>query len=235
MGALEPATAGADAPFGDDGAGSPSHRRARGVLRRGWRQRRAPADSGERPGPGEAAAASPERTAEIYVLRHPAPAVLSNIVPIRPGALDALAREPAQSFPAESVELSRSERDAFREIARALVGHAPASRDDPADERTEADLAREVADLAEKSRRGSGRGRTLQTSVALPQGPRASRFSATPARFSTVCRSGCLSLATGARFTPTARCSISSAIPVSPNFRRRTGSPRYSATAIRKE
>ena len=70
--------------------------------------------------------ASPERTAEIYVLRHPAPAVLSNIVPIRPGALEALAREPAQSFPAESVELSRSERDAFREIARALVGHAPA-------------------------------------------------------------------------------------------------------------
>jgi PAS domain S-box-containing protein len=74
--------------------------------------------------------ALPERSAEIYVLRHPAPAVISNIVPIRPGALDALARESAPDLLAESVELSRSERDAFREIARALVGRAPASRDD---------------------------------------------------------------------------------------------------------
>ncbi len=100
-------------------------------------------DSAERPAPSETPTAPPERTAEIYVLRHPAPAVLSNIVPIRPGALEAVAREPAQSFPAESVELSRSERDAFREIARALVGHAPAPRDDPTDERTDADFARE--------------------------------------------------------------------------------------------
>jgi PAS domain S-box-containing protein len=82
---------------------------------------------------GETAPSPPERTAEIYVLRHPAPASSSNIFPIRPGALDALARD-AQSFPAESVELSRSERDAFREIARALVGRAPASRDDATDE-----------------------------------------------------------------------------------------------------
>jgi PAS domain S-box-containing protein len=87
----------------------------------------------------------PERTAAIYVLRHPAPVVSSNIVPIRPGALDALAREPAQSFSAESVELSRSERDAFREIARALVGRAPASRDDPPDERAGVDSRRELA------------------------------------------------------------------------------------------
>ena len=85
----------------------------------------------------------PERTAAIYVLRHPAPVLSSNIVPIRPGALDALARESAQSSPAESVELSRSERDAFREIARALVGRAPASRDDPSDERAGADNRRE--------------------------------------------------------------------------------------------
>ena len=77
----------------------------------------------------------PERTAEIYVLRHPAPMPSSNIVPIRPGALEAVARETALSFPAESVELSRSERDAFREIARALVGRAPASREDRPDER----------------------------------------------------------------------------------------------------
>ena len=33
------------------------------------------------------------------------------------------------------MELSRSERDAFREIARALVGRAPASRDESSDER----------------------------------------------------------------------------------------------------
>ena len=77
----------------------------------------------------------PERTAEIYVLRHPAPMPSSNIVPIRPGALEAVARETALSFPAESVELSRSERDAFREIARALVGRAPASREDHSNER----------------------------------------------------------------------------------------------------
>ena len=77
----------------------------------------------------------PERTAEIYVLRHSAPMPSSNIVPIRPGALEAVARETALSLPAESVELSRSERDAFREIARALVGRAPASREDRSDER----------------------------------------------------------------------------------------------------
>ena len=92
------------------------------------------------PGPAERPAPSevqppPERTAEIYVLRHPAPMPSSNIVPIRPGALEAVARETALSFPAESVELSRSERDAFREIARALVGRAPAAREDHSDER----------------------------------------------------------------------------------------------------
>ncbi len=88
----------------------------------------------ERPAPSEVQP-PPERTAEIYVLRHPAPMPSSNIVPIRPGALEAVARETALSFPAESVELSRSERDAFREIARALVGRAPAAREDHSDER----------------------------------------------------------------------------------------------------
>jgi PAS domain S-box-containing protein len=87
----------------------------------------------------------PERTAEIYVLRHLAPTLPSNIVPIRPGALEALARESAQSFPAETIELSRSERDAFREIARALVGRAPASRDDSSDGGTGGDTRREIA------------------------------------------------------------------------------------------
>ena len=105
----------------------------------------APAVETARPDLTERSAASepqpspPERTAAIYVLRHPAAAASSNIVPIRPGALDALARESAQTFPAESVELSRSERDAFREIARALVGRAPASREDRSDERAGAD------------------------------------------------------------------------------------------------
>ncbi|MBV8795151.1 MAG: PAS domain S-box protein, partial [Hyphomicrobiales bacterium] len=99
----------------------------------------------------------PERTAAIYVLRHPAPAVSSNIVPIRPGALDALARESAPSFSAESVELSRSERDAFREIARALVGRAPASRDEPSDERTGAIDAR-----AEQPTGGQGEAATAR-------------------------------------------------------------------------
>ena len=105
----------------------------------------APVAETEQPDLAERAAASEpqptpaERSAEIYVLRHPAAPFSSNIVPIRPGALDALARETAQSFPAESVELSRSERDAFREIARALVGRAPASRDEHADERAGAD------------------------------------------------------------------------------------------------
>jgi PAS domain S-box-containing protein len=100
----------------------------------------------------------PERTAAIYVLRHPAPAISSNIVPIRPGALDALPRETAPSFPAESVELSRSERDAFREIARALVGRAPASRDESSDERTATDNRREagVEARAEPPRDGQG-------------------------------------------------------------------------------
>ena len=110
----------------------------------------APPDLAERSAASELQPSPPERTAAIYVLRHPAPAASSNIVPIRPGALDALARETAPSFPAESVELSRSERDAFREIARALVGRAPASRDDSSDERAGADTRREVRDRYER-------------------------------------------------------------------------------------
>ncbi len=74
---------------------------------------------------GESAAgpatAPPERTAEIYVLRqtHGAP---SKIVPMRPGALEALTPVDPGAGSSESVELSKSERDAFREIARALGG-----------------------------------------------------------------------------------------------------------------
>jgi len=83
-----------------------------------------------------------ERTAEIYVLRQPALPAASNIVPIRPGALDGLgSREPSHGPSAESVELSRSEREAFREIARALVGRSPASRDESPGGRTELGIA----------------------------------------------------------------------------------------------
>ncbi len=123
----------------------------------------APVAETEQPDPAERSAASepqpslPERTAAIYVLRHPAP-ISSNIVPIRPGALDALARETAPSFPAESVELSRSERDAFREIARALVGRAPASRDEPTDERPGADFLRELGIEARTEQPKDGQG-----------------------------------------------------------------------------
>jgi PAS domain S-box-containing protein len=71
--------------------------------------------------PRDAANAPPERTAEIYVLRQ-THAATSKIVPIRPGALEAMALDPGQGSGGDSVELSRSERDAFREIARALIG-----------------------------------------------------------------------------------------------------------------
>jgi len=83
----------------------------------------------------DAPPAPAERTAEIYVLRQPGPATALKIVPIRP----------------ESVELSRSERDAFREIARALVGRPPSSRDDRTGEADAANpvaSARDLLDLA---------------------------------------------------------------------------------------
>jgi PAS domain S-box-containing protein len=90
---------------------------------------------------GEAEPAPAERMAEIYVLRQPALPPASNIVPIRPGALDTLSpREPPHGLPAESVELSRAERDAFREIARALVGRTPASRDENSDQGAELEI-----------------------------------------------------------------------------------------------
>ena len=72
-------------------------------------------------------AASPERTAEIYVLRQIAPSA-GKVVPIRPGALEAAPADPGRPG-GESVELSRAEREAFREIARALIGRGP-PRDD---------------------------------------------------------------------------------------------------------
>ena len=171
----------------------------------------------------------PERTAAIYVLRHPAPAISSNIVPIRPGALDALARETAPSFLAESVELSRSERDAFREIARALVGRAPASRDDPSDERTAAD-----------NRRGVG----AEARAELPMDGHGDAAGARGADGDEVRRNagavldrlpvGALVARDGrALYANSGLCWNSSAIAISQNFSRRTRLPGCSAIAIR--
>ena len=87
----------------------------------------AAADGSSGEPPAGAPTAPPERTAEIYVLRqaHGAP---SKIVPMRPGALEALTPvDPGASGSSDSVELSKSERDAFREIARAL-GARPGPR-----------------------------------------------------------------------------------------------------------
>ncbi len=73
------------------------------------------------------------RSAEIYVFRHGQSALpaASKIVPIRPGAFD-MSRPPQEAGETAdgSVELSRAEREAFREIARALVGRAHAPRQD---------------------------------------------------------------------------------------------------------
>ncbi len=82
----------------------------------------------------------PERTAEIYVLRHghsPPPAP-PKVVPIRPGAFDASRPQEFGDSGDGGIELSKAEREAFREIARALVGRPPSSRHDappPASER----------------------------------------------------------------------------------------------------
>ena len=96
------------------------------------------------PPPESAAPSDPlgaqERTAEIYVLRYghstaPAP---PKVVPIRPGAFDASRPQEFGDSDAGSIELSKAEREAFREIARALVGRPPSSRHDapsPAPER----------------------------------------------------------------------------------------------------
>ncbi len=85
------------------------------------------------PGLPESAEAEPpqpgapqERSAAIYLLRRSA--APSKVVPIRPLAVDALALRESTHGGGDGVELSRSERDAFREIARALVGRPQALR-----------------------------------------------------------------------------------------------------------
>ena len=94
----------------------------------------------------------------------PAPAQAGgpNVVPIRPGALSALSllpEEPRRSGDErESVELTTNERDAFREIARALGARLPSQREErpagPPIETSAAPLsappaARDLIDVAE--------------------------------------------------------------------------------------
>ena len=110
-----------------------------------------------RPDDGSAHAASnappnapQERSAEIYVLRQSTPALVphTKVVPIRPGAIDPTAsRDGVQGGAGDSVELSTSERDAFREIARALVGRTPAARDDRTPEANSANPVADARDL----------------------------------------------------------------------------------------
>jgi PAS domain S-box-containing protein len=74
-----------------------------------------------------------ERSAEIVLLRPAASPAAANVVPIRPGAMPPL---PAVEAPRrngdDNVELSSHERDAFREIARALGARLPSPGDDGA-------------------------------------------------------------------------------------------------------
>ena len=89
------------------------------------------------PEPPKATLPSPERNAEIVVLRPAAPLQSSpNVIPIRPGTLTGLplpAEEPRRASDGrEPVELTNDERDAFREIARALGARLPPREERPA-------------------------------------------------------------------------------------------------------
>ncbi len=112
-----------------------------------------------------------EHTAEIYVLHqtHPA-APPAKVVPIRPGATLA-SQSLTQGGGVDSVELSKSERDAFREIARALVGRAAGPRQDGA-----SDAANPVADAHESLDKAFG-----PASAPLPVSPSRQSLSATDA------------------------------------------------------
>ena len=86
--------------------------------------------------PAKFASPPPDQGAEIVVLRHlgAGQAGGPNVVPIRPGALSALSPPPEDSRrfgeDRESVNLSTNERDAFREIARALGARLPEDHED---------------------------------------------------------------------------------------------------------
>ena len=93
------------------------------------------------------------RSAEIYAFRHGQSALptASKIVPIRPGAFDVSRPQEAVETGDGSIELSKAEREAFREIARALVGRAPVSRQD-----TTAAAPDDGVDGRERLRQSSG-------------------------------------------------------------------------------
>lgn len=92
----------------------------------------------------------PPRTAEIYFLRQ-AVVAPSKIIPIRPSAVETLAPYGAPGA-GGSVELSHSEREAFREIAQALVGslsskHEEESAEAPLDYTPDSSLDARIAAL----------------------------------------------------------------------------------------
>ena len=96
--------------------------------------------------------APPERSAEIVMLRQTGllPTGGPNVIPIRPGALAGYAYPAEETRRAaderETVELTNDERDAFREIARALGARLPLrSEEKPA----EPPRARDLIDLDE--------------------------------------------------------------------------------------
>ena len=110
-----------------------------------------------------------ERTAEIYVLRQThVPAPPSKVVSIRLGAHDPPGSHGSAPGFDESVELTKSERDAFREIARALVGRTPPSRQDWA-----TDSSNPIADAHERLDEAFGRAPSAPPLSEGPQSPRA--------------------------------------------------------------
>ena len=90
----------------------------------------------EPPAPApESAAAPSERSAEIVALRPSVGSILGapNVIPIRPGPMRVLTAEsPVRHNGGDGVALTTDERDAFREIARALGARMRARDDKPA-------------------------------------------------------------------------------------------------------
>jgi len=123
------------------------------------------------------AATRHERTAEIYVLHqtHVA-APPSKVVSIRLGSHDPTRSHGSAPGFDESVELTKSERDAFREIARALVGRTP-SRQDWA-----TDGSNPIADAHERLDEAFGRAPSAPPLSEGPQSPPADGLNETAER-----------------------------------------------------
>jgi PAS domain S-box-containing protein len=146
---------------------------------------------GRSAGPAKPASpAQPDHGAEIVVLRQPGSGQAGgpNVVPIRPGALSALSLPPEDSRRLgedhESVNLTTNERDAFREIARALGARLPSGREErPAGAASAAPpgpppAARDLIDLAElpaaappdQARDAAGRGAPAERPSEITRG-----------------------------------------------------------------